>query len=231
MKKAFDAKKNKKSKKRSKKDKKIDNNNSQDIIELDEENISFQNKELDNFKRLNDTISKAREYYLKIWNNYNEIMGNEKLDFYMFTYYQREKIVSDYLIKNSEGTLPGISYKINNQLAFIQELNNRGITNVEIKNLYNILGKNNNDFIIGFKEIKLFVPQLFFPEYNTFIIFVSADENKGNYYFDHNKKILINLSNQNKISFDIIRKYKYYLISFVNINSNNNEIESIINAQ
>ena len=181
--------------------------------------------EIKEIEEIQNRISKVREYYSKMINNFANKKNDGKL--YFMNYDEREKIISDYLIEKEKNNIPGISYKIEKQNKYIKFLQNKGFQEKEIKNLFNFIIKNKNDFIIELNELdsELFVPKYYFPDYNTYIF--GKIGNIG-YLIDYCEGKTIDLNNNNEMAYGYLdelgRNKKYYSISLISNSINNEEI-------
>ena len=181
--------------------------------------------EIKEIEEIQNRISKVREYYSKMINNYANKKNDGKL--YFMNYDEREKIISDYLIEKEKNNIPGISYKIEKQNKYIKFLQDKGFQEKEIKNLFNFIIKNKNDFIIELNELdsELFVPKYYFPDYNTYIF--GKIGNIG-YLIDYCEGKTIDLNNNNEMAYGYLdelgRNKKYYSISLISNSINNEEI-------
>jgi len=128
--------------------------------------------------------------------------------------------VEDYLIGNSNITLPGITY-LNDQ-NIINEINNN-FSQKEWENLNNLIFKEREGSIILFSQIKEFIPQLFIPEYNTFIIFQKS--RNISYYIDYVNEKYILLETMEEFS-EIYTKPddKFFVICTVTTKNKNDNI-------
>ncbi len=141
---------------------------------------------------------------------------------YTLSNIQREKIIEDYLLKISGKSLPGISYLIEEQRNFIENLLKHFSKN-EIKKLFGLIFENKNDYIIQVQQLKIecILPDLI-PEYKTFIV---AKFMKKGYYLDYINEKYISLQDDQNISFDwFISKSEFYVISFMTLEKKNETI-------
>lgn len=81
--------------------------------------------------------------------------------------------------------------------------------------------------ILNIKQISIFIPTIFIPEYMTYIIIKSQDES---FLQDYETNKSYNLSNKEALDFDKDSHYnwKYFAITFINKNLSR-EILSISN--
>ena len=201
----------------------IKNDNIEEINQSFEKNISESNES----KIIKEKINELREYLKKI----NYIFSGKESEIYT-TYTQREKVISDYLIMKEKGEIPGISYQTKNQKSYITYLKKEGFSEIQIKNLLQLILKNENDFIIELNKLdpKTFVPQIHYPEFKTFIF---AKKEEIAYFIDYLNNKNINLDNKNELNVSTVTNTynSYYSISIYNHYEKNEKLYKYLNSK
>ena len=179
----------------------------------DVNNTIIEIEEKEDICKIFNICKAAENYYAKTYGK-----KNKKKSFIVKI--RLEKLVEDYLIGNSNITLPGITY-LNDQ-NIINEINNN-FSQKEWENLNNLIFKEREGSIILFSQIKEFIPQLFIPEYNTFIIFQKS--RNISYYIDYVNEKYILLETMEEFS-EIYTKPddKFFVICTVTTKNKNDNI-------
>ena len=146
------------------------------------------------------------------------------------TYEQRERIISDYLIMKEKEKIPGISYDIENQKLYIHTLIEEGFSDKQIKNLFGLILKTQNDFIIELNKIgsQNFCQDINYPEFKTFIFAKREDQA---FFIDYLNNETINLLNKEKYASLSATKIDnfYYSITTYTHYSTNTELSNYLN--
>ena len=166
-------------------------------------------------------IKEAEDYYNKMKEAYNN-WNNFKTKFEI-TNTQKEKIISDYLIEVNDN-IAGISYAIKNQIDYIKKFIKFEKQVNCLKNFLKLINKGDYDFIISCIEIDSSSIYALFPEYNSYIINVSTDNEL--FYFDYIKRKRINLENLEESDFSV--SGIFYAVSFARRNIKNKDLNLYI---
>ena len=120
-----------------------------------------------NIKQIAEKVKEAEDYYKQVKESYNN--WNEYQTKFEMTNVQKEKIISDYFIEINNN-IPGISYKINNQLDYMKKFIKYDYQIKSLQNFFKLTKKGLYDFIISCVEINRSSIFAICPEYNSFII-------------------------------------------------------------
>lgn len=172
-------------------------------------------------KEIVKKIKEAGDYYNKVKEAYNK--WNKYKTKFVITNTQKEKIISDYLIEVNDN-IAGISYEIKDQLNFIKNFIKFEKQVNSLKNFLKLINKGDYDFIISCIEINSSSIYALCPEYNSYIINVTKDNEL--FYFDYIKRKRVNL--ENLIESDFYVSGNFYAVSFSRRNIINQELINYI---